>query len=139
MTQKIYWPKNFLTQKFFWPKNFFDPKSYLTEIFFNQHFFWSKLQQNNYYLWLRFFDQNFWTTFLTTKKFLTTNQMGFDTIEINLVVVYWWFEPYIYLPLLLHSGESVGGMVALNKKTVVSYCFLISKISLPVHNFGIKM
>ena len=30
-------------------------------------------------------------------------------------------------------------MVALNKKTVVSYCFLISKISLPVHNFGIKM
>ena len=64
--------------------------------------------------------------------------MGFDAIEINLVVVYWWFEPYIYLPLL-HSGESVGGMVALNKKTVVSFCLLISKISLPVHNFGIKM
>ena len=30
-------------------------------------------------------------------------------------------------------------MVALNKKTVVSYCLLILKISLPVHNFGIKM
>ena len=30
-------------------------------------------------------------------------------------------------------------MVALNKKTVVSYCLLISKIFLPVHNFGIKM
>ena len=33
----------------------------------------------------------------------------------------------------------MGGMVALNKKTVVSFCLLISKISLPVHNFGIKM
>ena len=30
-------------------------------------------------------------------------------------------------------------MVALNKKTVVSYCLLISKISLPVHNFIIRM
>ena len=29
-------------------------------------------------------------------------------------------------------------MVALNKKTVVSYCLLILKISLPVHNFGIR-
>ena len=30
-------------------------------------------------------------------------------------------------------------MVALNKKTVVSYCLLNSKISLRVHNFSIRM
>ena len=33
----------------------------------------------------------------------------------------------------------MGEMVTLNKKTVVSYCLLISKISLAVHNFGTKM
>ena len=33
----------------------------------------------------------------------------------------------------------MGVMVVLNKKTVVSYCLLISKISLPSHNFGIRM
>ena len=36
-------------------------------------------------------------------------------------------------------GELVGVMVALNKNRVVSKSLYISKISLPVHNFDIRM
>jgi len=58
-----------LTQKFFFTQNFFYPKFFLT-----QKIFLTKK------CWPKFLDYIF-----NYKNSLTTNQMGFDTIEINLV------------------------------------------------------
>ena len=104
LTQKFFDPRTFLTQKCFWPKTFFDPKLFLT-----QNFFWPKLFLTKNFIWTKIFwtkiflDQNlkkknhyFWQKFLdyiyNYKDSLTSNQMGFDIIEINLLIylkIFW--------------------------------------------------
>ena len=61
----------------FLPENFFDHQ-FLHQIFFGQIIFWSKI----------ILDNVFWPKFLDYQNSVTTNQIGFDTIEINLVKYY---------------------------------------------------
>ena len=78
---KFFWilfsTKSFSTKQFFWPHKFFDPTNFFTWNLFGQIFFQKKFMTINFitkYFWTNnfltknfFFDQNFWTTFLTTK------------------------------------------------------------------------
>ena len=73
-----------MTQKFFWPKNYFDQKFFLLKIFRIPNFFGPKIF--NY--------------IFNYKNSLTTNQMGFDTIEINLV------SPNFYSHMLQSAPSS---------------------------------
>ena len=90
MNQKI-----FLTKIFFWPQKVFDPttcfypKIFVTPKFFDQKYFLTQFFKKNYYFWPSYLAKIFWPKFFdyifNCKNNLPTNQLGFDTIEINLV------------------------------------------------------
>ena len=103
------WPKKFFDQKCFLTQIFFDPKNFLPKILFDppKKIFYPKIFLNQIIFLLKtFYNSNFFSTqFFKNKKYhflqvwpkyldyifnyknsLTTNLMGFDTIEINLVL-----------------------------------------------------
>ena len=84
MDPKFFWTTNFFGPQIFWSQNVFGPK-FFEPLFFRQHCFGP-----NFY-GLKFFGYRFFLTKTTTAIAISTTLMGFDTIEINLVYIFFSF------------------------------------------------
>ena len=89
-SQTFFLPRIFLTcifsklifgQNFFWNKTFYD-LTFSTQILFGSKTFWLKFFGHGYFL-----DKKLFLTKTTATIITTTTFMGFDTIEINLVLI----------------------------------------------------
>ena len=72
-------PKFFFDPNNFWPKTILWPKNFFLKLFLTQ--IWK-----NYFFLTKKFLPTFFDYIFNYKNSLTSNQMGFDTIEINLVM-----------------------------------------------------